>query len=420
MGRAGVGAYRLGSAQQISSAIGVGEMGDEQRRKQEKPVCSVGDALEFSETHFGLQVSLDDGPIRELESYDDRNFLMSGSTAAAPDCAKYTFKVHNGVESDNYLVLEAQNAILQHLQKHGVNCPQPMPAVPEEPEEEEAEEKTKKTKKKEPELMAWAELSTEWGSKHHAVRLLTWIEGTPMSEITQPPTGLYYRAGVHLGEVTEALADFDHPAAHRVHSWDLMNTSELRDMAWEVHIEPEQQQMILSVVDRFEAIQDFQVEVDWQVLHGDFNNANLICKQEAKGDWQIVGVLDVGDMVYSCRVNDLAVGIAYMLIAAVTAAGNCRAGKPFDPIQAASLFYAGYNIKIPLSSTEKRALHTLVACRLALSFTFGMYSAAQDPQNEYLLLHAEPAWDALKLWWDADGEVEAMFAKAVVSNAYRK
>ena len=64
-----------------------------------------------------------------------------------------------------------------------------------------------------------------------------------------------------------------------------------------------------------------------------------------------------------------------------------RAGKPLDPIQAASLFYAGYNVKIPLSSTEKRALHTLVACRLALSFTFGMYSAAQDPQNEYTSHH---------------------------------
>ena len=112
------------------------------------------------------------------------------AVAAAAGWAR-GYQVHNGVESDNYLFLEAQNAILQHLQKHGVNCPQPMvcpasqplllptlppataaantasshcccqhstvsltmnepslcalqPAVPEEPEEEEQEEKTRK------------------------------------------------------------------------------------------------------------------------------------------------------------------------------------------------------------------------------------------------------------------------------------
>ena len=116
----------------------------------------------------------------------------------------------------------------------------------------------------------------------------------------------------------------------------------------------------------------------WQVLHADFNNANVILKdlkederlekeaewreqkkqerqernaqgnkqhddddeynKERKGkskgnkrnksrrdrkpyhqaDWVVNGVVDVGDIVYSCRVNDIAIGIAYMLIAAIS------------------------------------------------------------------------------------------------------
>merc|ERR1711924_359937 len=41
-------------------------------------------------------------------------------------------------------------------------------------------------------------------------------------------------------------------------------------------------------------------------LHGDFNDANILLHNDK---W---GILDVGDCVYSWRVNDVAIGAAYV------------------------------------------------------------------------------------------------------------
>jgi len=55
------------------------------------------------------------------------------------------------------------------------------------------------------------------------------------------------------------------------------------------------------------------------------------------------------------------------------------------------------------------ALPVLVACRLACSHVIGCYSFSKDPSNEYLLLHAGPAAEALEEWVSAlaaDGKTE--------------
>ena len=69
-------------------------------------------------------------------------------------------------------------------------------------------------------------------------------------------------------------------------------------------------------------------------------------------------------------------------------------------MDAAAAFYGGFASKITLSTAEKSVLHTLVACRLAISYTYGMFSYSMDPTNEYLLLHAIPAYEALYMWWN--------------------
>ena len=53
----------------------------------------------------------------------------------------------------------------------------------------------------------------------------------------------------------------------------------------------------------------------------------------------------------------------------------------------------------------------LISSRLACSVTLGAYSYQQNPENEYLLLHAQPAWNALGLLW-GQGKSGAM-AKAI-------
>ena len=44
-------------------------------------------------------------------------------------------------------------------------------------------------------------------------------------------------------------------------------------------------------------------------MQGDFNDANIIMKTENnKATDEVYGVIDFGDMVYSCLVNDVAIG----------------------------------------------------------------------------------------------------------------
>jgi inosine triphosphate pyrophosphatase len=122
--------------------------------------------------------------------------------------------------------------------------------------------------------------------------------------------------------------------------------------------------------------------------------------------------------IFSWRVLDISVAMAYAMISAY--------GKNGRAFGAASATLRGYNSVYPLEDVERQHLYLLVACRLACSVTLGAYSYHQNPENEYLLLHAEPAWRALELLWGYNsGEqrvavktaVERMFDKACSSDA---
>lgn len=77
-------------------------------------------------------------------------------------------------------------------------------------------------------------------------------------------------------------------------------------------------------------------------------------------------------------------------------------GKQNRSIAAAAAILRGYHSIYPLTEEERRFLPLLIACRLSCSVTLGAFSFAQNPENTYLLLHAEPAWEALELVWGTD------------------
>ena len=84
-------------------------------------------------------------------------------------------------------------------------------------------------------------------------------------------------------------------------------------------------------------------------------------------------------------------------------------GKTSHSLSALCSFLRGYALAYPLSPIERKHLITLVCCRLACSATLGAYSYSQDPSNEYLLLHAEPCWNALEMLWSLDRDVVESF-----------
>ena len=96
----------------------------------------------------------------------------------------------------------------------------------------------------------------------------------------------------------------------------------------------------------------------------------------------------------SWRVLDLSVAMAYAMLTTY--------GKNNRAISAAAAFLRGYSSVCDLTDQERKHLVLLIACRLSCSVTLGAYSYQQNPENEYLLLHAKPGWDTLGAMWGND------------------
>jgi len=88
-------------------------------------------------------------------------------------------------------------------------------------------------------------------------------------------------------------------------------------------------------------------------------------------------------------------------------------GKRRRSLSAAASMLRGYNSVRQLTKDERLHLPLLIACRLSCSATLGAYSYSRNPGNEYLLLHAKPAWKALGLIWGTDPECRTVVHKCI-------
>jgi Ser/Thr protein kinase RdoA (MazF antagonist) len=105
------------------------------------------------------------------------------------------------------------------------------------------------------------------------------------------------------------------------------------------------------------------------VIHGDANDYNVLVDPLAPG---VTGLIDLGDMVHSYTVGDLAVAIAYVVL-----------DKP-DPIAVATNVVAGYTDQRALNEAELGVIWRLVLLRLCMSMCLAHAQQQTRPDNEYL------------------------------------
>lgn len=334
---------------------------EELRRKDEKPQIDVERATACLREVFGQTAAI--SKMRELDSYDDRNFYVELANGK-----QFTLKIHNGVERE--AILDAQNKMMLHLAGKGVMCPQPVasPAG---------------------KLIEYVCLPLKrGGTRMHGARLLTWVPGKVLHEC-QLSDEMIMDAGAYLGKLSASLADFRHPATERAHAWDLKNTAGIGEHLH--HLSAQQAALVRTVLAEFEAHITPVFEsgkLRTSVLMGDYNDANIIV--DAAGS-KVVGCIDFGDVVTSFSVCELGIALAYIMVNAATSFPD----EPLTILNYAAMLYKGYCTQHTLLAEEKAVLVQLAACRLAMSCTFGAFSLSKDPSNEYLKLHAQPAWRAL-------------------------
>ncbi len=316
------------------------------------PAFTRRDAEAIARRHFGVR-----GTARPLPSYIDRNFLIESLEDRPGQPDQLVLKIANVQTSRSEMEFEC----LAMEVLHAAELPLQTPRV------QRAEEQR------------LVEVEDDQGNRH-VVRMVEYLQGTLLANAGITSDDLLRDLGRGLALVDRALADVEHPAAHRELPWDLARAGWIAE-----HLPalPTREQRIL--VER--ALLHYQAYIvpalgrlPRGVIHNDANDHNVLVHRE-----RISGLFDFGDMVSTCRVFE-------PVIAATYAAFH----RAKDPLEAIAELAAGYDEEAPLLDEELEVFHAAVAARLAVSVVSSAKAAAADPAHDYAAVSEEDAWSLLE------------------------
>ncbi|MCK5265526.1 MAG: phosphotransferase, partial [Candidatus Thorarchaeota archaeon] len=324
-------------------------------RDSERPNFSLTQASEIARNLFNILDSIKE--IKELPSYLDRNFHITLESGQ-----EYVLKI--SAVSEEYETLDMQNCAMRHLaanieghsstvvhkSRNGVEI-------------ERVEDKE---------------------SNQHYVRLLSFLPGKVLSQVNPHASDMFVDFGRFIGSISKAFISFDHSAAHREFRWDLKRASTvIRDYSKHT-TDSNKQKLVSYFLELFETL--VLPPIDYlrsSVIHNDANDNNIIVSNPHDENRRSFGILDFGDMIHSCTINELAIAIAYAIL-----------GKA-DPISVAQEITSGYHSVFPISELELELLFPLICARLVTSASISAYQKTLEPDNEYLVISEAPAWQVL-------------------------
>ena len=300
------------------------------------------------------------GQLKPLPGYLDQNLLLT-----CTDGQRYIVKIANSEESP--LELEMQNGAMVHLVEKGLPVPQPI----------------KNTT---------AGLITKIKSSSGQIfylRLLTFLSGDFYADVLPESTNaaLWSDLGGFIANVDYSLADFQHAGAYRYLIWDLAQgygVCQTKKHLLDNDRGDDHGELINYFLNLYKTqTVPLLAQLPQGIIHNDANDMNLLIDHK-QHPIKVTGLIDFGDMVHSHVVNDLAITAAYALM-----------NQP-DPLETLKTLVAGYHRVRPLSDIELEVLFSLIALRLCVSVCNSAEAIAASPENEYLSVSAQPAWELLR------------------------
>jgi len=306
------------------------------------PIFSPEDASRIALSHYALHAQAS-----PLPSERDQNFLLQTDSGE-----QYVLKIANATEE--YSLLEAQNQVMGRLSKQVTICPQCIASI-------------------HGNKIITLALST--GSSHLG-RLVTYLPGKPLGSLKRHSDELLFDLGAKIGQLTNALDTFDHPALHRDFYWDLANGQRIIRQNAALIPNAHLRELVQRLAASFEEhTAPLLPTLPQSVVHNDANDFNLLAgggEDLYSRDQTIVGLIDFGDMVHSYTISDLAIAIAYALL-----------NKP-DPLAAAAQIVRGYATTRKPTDAELGALFGLITMRLCMSVCIAAEQQSSQPDNPYL------------------------------------
>lgn len=215
--------------------------------------------------------------------------------------------------------------------------------------------------------------------KHHYTALLyTFIDGKLLSEMSDISIKMANNVGNAIALFDLSMKNFDHPAAHRSHPWNLAEAGQheckiklIKDpdrydlLAWAFHTWYSDAQPKLSALPQ-------------QFIHGDAHDDNILINAG-----RVTGLLDFGDSGFNPTICELATCLPYLMM-----------GRD-NPLEIAASIVTGYHSTRPLSEVEFSVLMPLVCGRLAVTVSMAAERRQIDPSHPAWFISEPGAWDLL-------------------------
>ncbi len=302
------------------------------------PCIAKADLLRLAELHYGLT-----GTLTPLTSERDLNHRLTTATGGS-----FVLKLSNPGEPGAMTAF--QTAALNHVAARA-------PALPV------------------PRVIPTLDGRTILPTPHGALRLLTWLDGSPL-HATRPDPAQSHAVGTALATLTAALQDFDHPAADHILLWDVRQTPRLAPLLPAIRDAALRAEATAFVARFATDIAPALARLPAQVVHADFNPHNLLVAPD--DPTRITGILDFGDMVRTPRICDLATAAAYRI-------------DPALPLASLTPLLQGYTSILPLTAPEIALLFDLVTARMIATIAITSWRAARYPENAVYILRNQPS-----------------------------
>ena len=307
----------------------------------------------------------DDLRVTPLYGECDLNFRVE--TAGG---ARHVLKIMRDASEQTRSLVELQIAMLLHLAERRieVECPHPRPAP----------------------AGGYTRIVRGPDDLDRIAWLLSYVEGGLLDGISSYDDDLLRDLGRSVAVVDRALMDFDDPRGRRHLRWDVARAAELAELAPAVTDRPRR-----TIIDHF--LRSFLDHVSPRlrarpasIIHNDGGNQHNMIVREVNGATRIAGIIDFGDAVRTQTVCGLGIASAYATFGSA------------DPVHAIARVAAGYDRELPLTDTDLELVPWLAATRMTMSVTIAAQRAADDPDDEYAVVSAEPAWAVLERLYAAD------------------
>ena len=214
-------------------------------------------------------------------------------------------------------------------------------------------------------------------------RLLSYVPGRLLADCNHLDETTLVGIGAALAKLDQALLPLEqNQDARRTFRWNLPEApfwikKAIGNQNQAACFSDSQVAILERILEQHEQISGRWNRLPHSVIQNDPNDYNILL------DGDCVTFIDFGDLVYSQTINNLAICCAYVGM------------RPGDPVELMSTVIAGYDQIRTVDETEMSVLFPLILLRLGQSVSIAQIQQQLDPENEYLSISTQPAWELL-------------------------